>query len=283
MTFDWRSMDDATLEAHFNPRAAVGGEAVEIHLGEYLAEAEAAREKWPGSCDIAYGSGPREALDLHRPASGANGTLFMFIHGGYWRRFSKADHSFAVGGFVERGVTVANVDYALCPDVTLDDIMAQMRACLAFVHARAGEWGCDPARLFVGGHSAGAHLTAMLLGDADSAAPIAGAHCMSGIYETPVVRRISVNEEVRLDAAMAARTDALAHPPQKAVPMVVSVGGGEPAGWQAQSEGYADLAEAAGCAVERVSVPGANHFSMLFDAVRTGGKSFEAFAAKMGV
>ncbi len=281
MTFDWRSADDATLEAHFNPRAAVGDEAVEAHLGEYLAAAEAAREAWPGNYDIAYGSGPREALDLHRPASGENGALFMFIHGGYWRRFSKADHSFAVGGFVERGVTVANVDYALCPDVTLDEIVAQMRACLAFVHAHAGEWGCDSARLFVGGHSAGAHLTAMLLGDAASAGLIAGAHCMSGIYETPVVRRISVNEEVRLDAAMAARTDAMTRPPQKAVPMVVSVGGEEPAGWRAQSSAYADLAEAAGCAVVRVTVPGANHFSMLFDAVGTGGRSFEAFAAKM--
>jgi len=281
MTFDWRSADDATLEAHFNPRAAVGDKAVEAHLGEYLAAAEAARESWPGTCDIAYGSGPRETLDLHRPASGGNGALFMFIHGGYWRRFSKADHSFAVGGFVERGVTVANVDYALCPDVTLDEIVAEMRACLAFVHAHAGEWGCDPARLFVGGHSAGAHLTAMLLADPASATLIAGAHCMSGIYETPVVRRISVNEEVRLDEAMAARNNVFAHRPQKAVPMVVSVGGEEPPGWQAQSAGYADIAEAAGCAVERVTVPGANHFSMLFDAVSAGGKSFEAFAAKM--
>ena len=281
MTFDWRSADDATLEAHFNPRAAVGDEAAEAWVGEYLVAAEAAREAWPGSYDIAYGASPREALDLHRPASGANGALFMFIHGGYWRRFAKADHSFAVGGFVERGVTVANVDYALCPDVTLDEIVAQMRACLAFVHAHAEEWGCDPARLFVGGHSAGAHLTAMLLADPASAAPIAGAHCMSGIYETPAVRRTSVNEDVRLDAAAAARNDAFAHPPQASVPMVVSVGGEEPAGWQAQSAGYADIAEAAGCTVGRVTVPGANHFSMLFDAVRTGGASFEAFAAKM--
>ena len=53
------------------------------------------------------------------------------------------------------------------------------------------------------------------------------------------------------------------------------------AGWQAQSAGYAGIAEAAGCAVERVTVPGANHFSMLFDAVNAGGRSFEAFAAKM--
>ena len=281
MTFDWHSADDATLEAHFNPRAAVGDEAVETCIGAYLAAAAAAREAWPGAYDIAYGSGPREALDLHRPASGANGALFMFIHGGYWRRFSKADHSFAVGGFVERGVTVANVDYALCPDVTLDEIVAEMRACLAFVHDHAGEWGCDPARLFVGGHSAGAHLTAMLLADPASAALIAGAHCMSGIYETPVVRRISVNEEVRLGGAMAARNNAFARPPARPVPMVVSVGGDEPAGWRAQSAGYAEIAEAAGCAVERVIVPGANHFSMLFDAVRAGGKSFEAFAAKM--
>ncbi len=281
MTFDWRSADDATLEAHFNPRAAVGDEAVERYLGKYLAAAEAARKAWPGSYDIAYGPGPREVLDLHRPASGSNGTLFIFIHGGYWRRFSKADHSFAVGGFVERGVTVANVDYTLCPDVTLDEIVAEMRACLAFVHAHAGAWSCDPARLFVGGHSAGAHLTGMLLADPASAALIAGVHCMSGIYETPVVRRISVNEEVRLDEAMAARNNVFTNPPRKPVPMVVSVGSEEPSGWQAQSAGYAAIAEAAGCTIEKVTVPGANHFSMLFDAVSTGGRSFEAFAAKM--
>ena len=69
---------------------------------------------------------------------------------------------------------------------------------------------------------------------------------------------------------MAARNDVFSRPPARPVPMVVSVGGEEPAGWQAQSAGYADLAEAAGCAVERVTVPGANHFSMLFDAVSAG-------------
>jgi len=281
MTFDWRSMDGAALEAHFNPRAAVGEAAAEAYVGAYLKASAEAREAWPGAYDIAYGPGPREALDLHRPASGTTGALFLFINGGYWRRFAKADHSFVAGGFVQRGVTVANVDYALCPDATLDEIVAQMRACLAFVHAHAREWGCDPGRLFVGGHSAGAHLAAMLLADPASAARIAGAHCMSGIYETPAVMRISVNDDVRLDAAMAARNNAFAHPPRAAVPMVVSVGGAEPEGWRAQSAGYADIAEAAGCAVQRVIVPGADHFSMLFDAVQAGGAAFEAFAAKM--
>ena len=283
MTFDWRSMDAETLEAHFNPRVAVGDAEAEAWVARYLAAAEAARAAHPGEYDIAYGPGAREALDLHRPASGGNGALFLFIHGGYWRRFTKADHSFAVSGFVERGVTVANVDYTLCPEVTLDDIVAEMRACLAFVHGRAADWGCDPARLFVGGHSAGAHLTAMLLADPDSAARIAGAHCMSGIYEAPVVRRISVNEDVRLDAAMAARNDALARPPARPLPMAVSVGGAESEGWRDQSARYADLAESAGCAVERVTVPQGSHFSMLFDAVTAGGGAFEAFAAQMGV
>ena len=64
MAFDWRSAEDAVLEAHFNPRAAVGGEAVERWIGEYLAASAAAREAWPGSYGIAYGARPREALDL---------------------------------------------------------------------------------------------------------------------------------------------------------------------------------------------------------------------------
>lgn len=277
MAWDWRKVDDATLEAHFNPRAAVGDAAAEAHIARYAGEAAAARAALPGRYGIAYGPTPRQALDLYVPGDGGTGALFMFIHGGYWRRFSKADHSFAAQGFLEHGIAVAIVDYDLCPDVTLDTIVDQVRRCLAFVHAHAREWGADPGRVHVGGHSAGAHLTAMLLADDASAARIAGAHCMSGIYETPAVLRISVNAEVRLDAGMAARNDAFARAPVRAVPVTVSVGGAEPEGWKAQSAGYADRLEAAGCPVRRVESPGCDHFSMLFDAVRSGGTAFGAF------
>ena len=127
--------------------------------GEHSAEA---RTRLDGSYDIAYGPTRDEKLDIF-PAARPNAPLFVFIHGGYWRAFSAREHSFVALGPVALGITTVLVDYSLCPKVTIDEITRQCRAAIAWTIRHIGEYGGDPARVAVGGHSAGGHLSAMCL------------------------------------------------------------------------------------------------------------------------
>ena len=131
--------------------------------------------RWPS---IATSSPPAPARPVH-----------VFIHGGYWRRFSARDHDFVVPQLVAAGLTTVVVNYALCPIVSLDEIVRQVRAAIAWTFHHAAEFGADPQHLTISGHSAGGHLTAMALltdwaGDYGLPADlIKGAVAISGLYD----------------------------------------------------------------------------------------------------
>ncbi|MDP6707140.1 MAG: alpha/beta hydrolase [Alphaproteobacteria bacterium] len=162
---------------------------------------------------------------------------------------------------------MVNLNYDLCPAVTLDEIVLEARRAIAHLYGAAAQFSADPDRIFVAGHSAGAHMAAMLMNhdwEADGlpADLIKGAACISGIYEPAAVMRISVNEDVRLDAETAARNDCVSQPPRRPVPVLVAVGGDEPEGWRQQSIDYAEACRGAGCETELMVVDGTNHFTV---------------------
>ena len=124
-------------------------------------------------------------------------------HGGYWRSGSKDDNCNFVPTFTERGATVVLVEYDLCPNVTVTDIVRQTRSAIAWTYKNVLRYGGDPTKLFVSGHSAGGHLTAMALAhdwqkDGLPQDLIKGAAATSGVYDLEMVMKISVQEEVRM-------------------------------------------------------------------------------------
>lgn len=283
MPFNWRSQPDEVLEQHFNPRVAVPD--FQTYIDRYTAQSAAARQRLAGEYDLRYGDRPQQTFDLHRAAPSATRTLplVLFIHGGYWRALDKRDHSFVASLFVEAGATLANVNYALCPGVALDEIVSDMCLAVRYLAQHTATFG-TAARLFLVGHSAGAHLVARLLAQDWGAAglptdAIHGAVVLSGIYEPEVVMRLSVNAEVRLTAAMARRHDCLHQPPRRNVPVLIAVGGAEPAGWIGQSHAYHDACRQAGIDSQLRLVDGANHFSLLQEAVTPGTPLAEATIA----
>ena len=270
MTFSWREQPAALLEQHFNPRVAVP--SFQEALDRYAARSAAARQRLTGVYDLRYGTRSQQTFDLHRAAlsPSAPPPLVLFLHGGYWRALDKRDHSFVAPLFVEAGVPLANINYDLCPSITLDEIVDEIREAVLYCahHAAA-------RRLCLVGHSAGAHLVARMLAQDWAAAglpadTITGVVALSGIYEPEVVLRLAVNAEIGLTAAMAARHDGLRQPPQCQVPVLIAVGGAEPAGWIGQSRAYHDVCVAAGLDVHWMCVEGANHFTLLEDAMTVG-------------
>jgi arylformamidase len=114
--------------------------------------------------DVAYGHGPNETLDIF-PASDthASAPVVVFIHGGYWRSLDKSDHSFIAPAFTSQGMHVVMPNYALCPAVTIPQIVMQMVKALSWVWRNIYRFGGDRERVIVVGHSAGGHLATMLM------------------------------------------------------------------------------------------------------------------------
>ncbi len=188
------------LDAMYNNRELVP-EHAEI-FARWAADSARVRARLPCVLDIAYGDGPAETLDLFLPSpdcSDASGApVLFFIHGGWWRAFDKADHSFIAPAYTEQGSLVVVPNYALCPTVGIADIALQMARALAWTWRHAAEHGGDPRRLVVAGHSAGGHLAAMLL---CAEWPIVGpdlprglvrtALSVSGVFDLEPIRHVS--------------------------------------------------------------------------------------------
>ncbi len=263
---DWRNLDPATREAEMNPRAALGDAVADAYFASYAERSAAARARMHGTFDIRFGTGPKCTFDLFRPKTAGPHPAFVFIHGGYWRALDKVDHHFVVEPAVAAGFAALVVNYDLCPEVTLDDIVEEMRAFMRFLAQHAQDLQLRSDGLALAGHSAGAHLAAMLLHDpgSDAAPPVTWAALASGIYEPAAVLELSVNADVRLTAEMAERNDVLHRLPTCRPAIEVTVGADETPAWIGQSEALTRVLSAAGHNVAYEAVPRANHLSLLY-------------------
>ncbi|MBZ9771655.1 alpha/beta hydrolase [Mesorhizobium sp. CO1-1-8] len=142
------------------------------------------RATLPMSADIAYGEGEGERLDLFFPP-GARRDLpvHIFIHGGYWRMFSRSDYSYVANTVTEAGAIAVIVDYALMPEFRMAAIVDQIRRAKQWVLDNIVAHGGDPARLSVSGHSAGAHLATFLFEKTPMPSGIGAALLLGGLYD----------------------------------------------------------------------------------------------------
>ncbi|MFM1815883.1 MAG: hypothetical protein RLZ98_2578 [Pseudomonadota bacterium] len=262
----WRRYSAAEFERQFNPRAAnpdveAYGRARDAINAEGLA--------WPGRiADVAYGAHPLMTLDIYPPAAGAHWPVQIYIHGGYWRSRDKSEFAFIGAAFAKAGMLGVVVNYPLCPEVSLDAVVAGTLDGFGWICSNISNFGGDAGRIFVVGHSAGAHLGAAILAcDWDardlSSSPVAGAVLVSGIYDPSPAVYTTVNTDLELLPDIIARHDYSSLPPRIRCPVHVIVGGGEPEEWIGQSATYARHLTNAGVPV-RYTVSGKeNHFSLL--------------------
>ena len=264
----YRNLSPEALELEFNPRATAK------NLDERLAASAAAsaetRARLDCALDVRYGPGEKETLDIFPAAdsaSAAGAPVLLFIHGGYWRAMDKNDYSFIADVFQPAGATTVVINYDLCPAVTLDTIVEQSNRSIAWTFRNIANYGGDPNRLYVSGNSAGGHLTAMALAhdweaEGHPADLIKGAAPITGVFDCKPVLDITVNEEVRLEPEAARRLSPLHHPPRRALPLLIAVGGAEPRLWIRMSVDYAALCREHGIDCEYMEMPGHDHFDI---------------------
>ena len=256
----------AEIDAQYNAAAAVADSAERIR--RHAEQSAEARARLRCTSGIPYGATLDETLDIF-PAERPGAPVFVFIHGGYWRRFAARDYHLVALGLVPLGITTVVVDYALCPKVTIDEIARQCRAAVAWTLRTIGEHGGDPARVAVGGHSAGGHLSAMCLTarwDEDyglARDPLAAAVLVSGIYDIEPLRYSYLQPSIQIDDGIVRRNSPMFAVRPCATPALVTWGADESEEFARQATGFQAAWQAAGNPGELLPQAGANHFSAI--------------------
>jgi arylformamidase len=279
--------DPQWFDGMYNNRALVPDFA--RHMAAWTVRSVQARQLPGAHLDIAYGLGEGETLDVFRSraepettgkgkgnASAGKAPVLVFLHGGYWRSLDKSDHSFVASEFTQAGACVVVPNYALCPGtdahpVTVPHIVLQMVKALAWTWRNIDQYGGDPTRITVAGHSAGGHLAAMMLACAWKAvAPdlpdglVRNALSISGLHELESIRSapfLQVSLRLTPEDAIKASPAWMPRPAHGGVLNSVC-GGDESAEFLRQNQ---LIQQAWGKDVVPVceALPGLNHFSIL--------------------
>jgi arylformamidase len=276
--------DRAALDAEYNNRAKV--KDAMRWLARYGAESARARAELAMRFDVPYGRHHAERLDVFLPAASGAAPIHVFVHGGYWHRLDKADFSFVARAFPE-AVTVV-VNYALVPSVDLDELVRQVRASIAWVHANARTFGGDPARITVSGHSAGGHLVAMLMATEWSSlgapADVVKAGCaISGLFDLEPIRLCYLNDALALSAESAQRNSPVHLKPNGRAPLMLALGADEGPEYHRQTNTLAAAWRAHGSPIEIMDAAGHDHFSIICELERPDTALARAIRKQIGL
>ena len=259
-------MDKGFLSREYNNRELVPDHPQ--YFARWTEASTRARSTMSTHLDRRYGDAPGETMDIF-PARKGDGSCLMFIHGGYWRALDKRDFSFLAPAWVDAGVSLAVVNYDLCPRVTMEEIVRQMLGASRWLWLHAEDYGMDQDRLYVSGHSAGGHLTAMLMTALwpvyDARLPKdlwKGGLAISGVYDLrPLLHVDFLQPDLRLDEASALRLSPAFLPPATRAPVMTCVGGAESSEFLRQN---ALLGERwRGAFSGDIAMPGRHHFSVM--------------------
>ena len=231
------------------------------------------REELDVITDVSYGPTELERLDIF-PVSEKGAPVAIYHHGGAWTRSDKDQCSYAAPGLVAAGINVLVLDFALAPTVSLDEIVRQNRAAIAWAWHNADTYGWDRNQIHSIGHSSGGHICGMMqVTDWEGvyglpADIIKSAAPCSGMYELEPVRLSHRNTYLDLTEQAAARNSSIRQLPAYGPPLTIAWGTGELDEFQRQSREFAAAWEAAGHEVETFILEGLNHFEvgrLMFD------------------
>ncbi len=255
--------DQAALDAQYDQATLVPD--LSAYQARFTARTKAAKAAYKCLEHVAFGPHPDEWLDVYMPAGNGPKPVVVFFHGGAWRVQQGSTMGTAAAAYVEAGAIFVAVNFSVAPEANLDFMVRQSRDATAYVAKHATAWGGDATRLFVLGHSSGAHQAANvavtdwrgygLPGDL-----VKGLGVTSGPYDLEPVILSKRNEYLHLDAGMAERNSAANYLRGDLPPAIVAWGGQELDEFKRQGQAFADAWEGATGSVTRLVFPDNNHF-----------------------
>ena len=254
------------IDAEYNPLlSALDAPSI---MEEWASESTRVRRELDGKLGMRYGPTKDEYIDLF-PAGNGNGPLHLFIHGGYWRKGIAEDFSFIAPLLVQSGVSVAILNYSLCPSVKLSEIVRQTRGAIHWLASNQSIHGCNLDWLSISGHSAGGHLVAMALATkwgknyGIDENLIKGGCAISGIFDLTPLPYSFLQPKLQLGLGDVQALSPIFHLPKTGPELAVVVGGGETSEFIRQSKSYFDLWVGSGLAGQWMEVPNVHHFNIL--------------------
>ncbi|MFQ5995003.1 MAG: alpha/beta hydrolase [Acidiferrobacterales bacterium] len=282
----FRGYDRAGLDAQYNNRAAVP-EHVEI-VERWRQDGVRATTEHTHHLDLAYGASPLEKLDVFPASGGESAPVHVFFHGGFWMSRDKSDFRFLARTFVPRGMAFVSVNYGLLPDIDMDQLVRQCRAALDWVYSHIREYGGNPDRVFVSGHSAGGHIVAMLMATdwvKFAGLPqdiVKGGCAISGVYDLEPVRLCYINDTIDLTPDQAARNSPMGLTPPSKAPFIVAFGGAESDEFQRQSIEFVGMWNQKGARCQVMKRPDLNHYTIIEEFADPNSSLTRTFVSQMG-
>jgi arylformamidase len=250
----YRGMNREALDRAYNNVAAVPN--VAETMADFGRRSAAIYQGGDIKRDLAYGEAASQRIDWIA-GSRVGAPTIAYLHGGYWQSLSKEKFAHIAAGPLAHGFNVALIEYTLAPEARIGTIVSEIGQAIDFLVAHFEEWGADPARLCLAGHSAGGHLAAWHR----THPAVSLVLCMSGLYDLEPIRLCYLNEKLDLTPAEVAAYSPEIHIGAGARTLL-TVGGAELPELRRQTADYASSLRVSGELVEEISAPGCNHFTI---------------------
>ena len=275
---------DINLE--YLPRLTVSN--AEEYLTKAKIKSARVRRQLNGQLDVPFGNSLGQTCDIFQ-APKRTAPVHIFIHGGYWRSLDKDIYSYLAKPLVRSGATVVLPNYDLCPTVKITDIVQQMQRMIVWVYKNIKKFNGDPTKIFVSGHSAGGHLTAMLAATNWSKhgrlpkSILKGIAPISGLFDIKPHRHSDLQPDIRLTAKEAALMSPMYLEPKIQCPAIIAVGGNEPDSFHWQSLQYTAKLRKHRIKADFLAMQGDNHFSITDRLGNARDPLTKALIAQMGL
>ena len=223
---------------------------------EIRKECEAVRKMTPPRTER-YGRSDMQVLDIYAPGGASRAPVLVFLHGGAWLRGSRLDVAYPAPALAKRGAALVVPDFDNVAAVPLSAMIEQCREAVDWTVKNAASFGGDPERVFLAGHSSGAHLASCVLLGPNA---IKGALLISGMYDlhAPLLSARSKYVQVtpeQLDAASAMR-----HLGRIRCPVAVAWSVGDSPEFRRHGQVLSAALQGMGRLAGRLEVFSANHF-----------------------